>query len=268
MSDRTDNISSLLKPFGLTEEEARIYLVLLEKGTLTALEMSRFLRMGRTKVYRMLDKLKAKGVVSQKHTAHGFTFEANSPTVLELLLIEKRKEVEALEEAFPAVLHELRMFGGQQPHSKVLYYEGQRGLEQVTYNSMRAKGDLRTYEIHENMTAFVDETFAEEMRKSLVANHIFTKQLTNSNHIKPFTKVNQLINWWEVRHIEKRYIDISFEVLIYNEVYVMYAPHDENVFCVEIYNPSLAAMQKQLFDMAWKSAKKMTILNDNGEARI
>lgn len=65
MSEQTDSLILLLKPFGITSEEIKIYLNLLEENTLSALSISRNLHISRTKVYRLLDKLIEKQLVIQ-----------------------------------------------------------------------------------------------------------------------------------------------------------------------------------------------------------
>lgn len=156
-----------------------------------------------------------------------------------------------------------------QGKSKVLYYTGIEGLEQITWNSTRAKDTLRIYEIGQDMTAFLDPTFSEKIRQELLENQVFTKQLTNKKNILPYTKIGELVkNFWEVRHIDSRELEMQFEGLIYNNVFCLYNFREKDQFCVEIYNEKLAQMQKQLFDFIWAKAKKLTILNDFGEAKL
>ena len=61
---------------------------------------------------------------------------------------------------------------------------------------------------------------------------------------------------------------IKFEVLIYNDVYVMYRYKGKEVFCVEIYNQELADMQRQLFRYMWKKARRFKVLNKEGKAEL
>ena len=63
-------------------------------------------------------------------------------------------------------------------------------------------------------------------------------------------------------------LTMKFEVLIYNDVYAMYQYGRGEEFCVEIYNPELATMQKQLFDYVWQTAQPMKKIGTHGEAKI
>ena len=86
MSDQTDTITSQLSRLGLTDEEARIYLYMAEKQAVTALEMSKYLHIGRTKVYRILDKLYSVGLTEQRLGPRGYLFEIKSPDFLQNIL--------------------------------------------------------------------------------------------------------------------------------------------------------------------------------------
>ena len=269
MSDRTDRLTGLLVPFGVSEEEARIYLVLLEHGVLSALQISRILKMGRTKVYRLLDKLIAKGLVVNQFDEVGFKFRAEPPEKLSLLVNLKRAEVASLQDSLPKVekvlLSRIASAGGE---SKVLYYRGKRGVSQVNFNMARAEGELLSMEL-ETASAFMDQRDAEEMRRELVRNKIMTRTLTNARHLAPYTKVHEIVEkYWEIRHLSKEVFEIKAEVFVYNDVYCLYKYTDNDVFAVEIYNQDLADMQRQVFSILWERGVEMEKIGDKGEVRV
>ncbi len=59
---------------------------MLECGKLSALEISRKLHMGRTKVYRILDKLIGDELAVNEYDEIGFKFVASPPEKLDLLI--------------------------------------------------------------------------------------------------------------------------------------------------------------------------------------
>lgn len=270
MSEQTDNIAKILTPFGISEEEAKIYLILAQKGVLSALQISREIGMARTKVYRILDKLLENKLVTVQMGDNGQKFEANSYSQLELLLKEREAETEKLRLNLPTIINQLGSIWGQgSQHSKVLYYTGLSGLEQVTWNSLRAQKYLRIYEVGQDMTAFLDPKFSEKVREELVNRQITTLQLTNKKHILPYTKVPRLAKeFWEVRYLDPKKLALNFEMLVYNDVLALYNFQKEDQFCIEIHNQNLATTQIQLFDFIWQTAKKMKTLDSNGEARV
>lgn len=259
MSEKVDT-TNLLKPFGLSEEETRIYLHLLAKGTRSALELSRELKMARTNVYRYLEKLVEKGLVQQKLTKQGKSFRASSYKQLEMLIIEKEQEVNFLRKVSPVVFQELASLQrGREEKTKILYYEGWDGLKQITWNSTEAKDELFIFEI-KDMSAFLDYGIAEEVRKEFVRNKVFIKELTNLRKVPAWTKVEELVErYWQVRYVDPRELKMKFELLIYNNVYAIYGFEGDDIFGIEIYNDKLVSMQKQLFRFMWGKAKPMKI---------
>lgn len=270
MSDRTDSLISLVEPFGVSENEARIYVALLERGVMSALKISRYLKMGRTKVYRVLDGLIEKGLVVQLYNERGFTFEAAAPAKLEMRLKQRRKELEGLEESLPSVVERLEALGGLGGLGVgVRYFEGLAGLEQITLSSLEAKDELLIYEMDQDMSAFVSHEFAEEMRRELVKRKIVTRQLTNKQRIESFTSVREYVrNWWQVRYVDPKLLPIQFEVLVYNSTYCLYTFEGKKVFGVEIEHEQLAAMQKMQFEYVWGTARVLERVGGEGEAAL
>lgn len=269
MSDRSDILSKALQSFGIQPEESIIYLHLLQNSAQSALMISRELHMARTRVYRLLDKLMAKSLVTQQLDHLGFKFQATPYTQLELLLTEKEQQVKNLRLSMPALFDQFsHIMGGHDSKSKVYYHHGIDGLKHVTWNSLEAKDTLRIYEKYDSMSVFLPQEFSEIVREELVKRKITTYQLTGVKHIQPYTAVSSLMNFWEVRYVDPKLLTMKFEVLIYNDVYCMYQYGKGEEFCVEIHNPELAAMQTQLFDYVWQTAVPMKIISDQGEAKV
>lgn len=267
MSDQTDILISQVNRYGLSDDEGRIYVFLLHNGFSTALHMSRKLRIGRTKVYRLLDVLKKKQFVEFRVDDHGMQFGAVQPSRFQRIISEKELEIHELKTSLPDFIAQLQKFSSQnQEKSKVLYYEGIEGLKQVSYNITRAKGELRVFEM-EHLSDFLPMEFSEQIRCELVEQHIHTKDLTNRTSFPGFTNVKEMIeNYSEYRCIDPQRLKIRFEVLIYNDVYATYTYKNDHIFCVEIYNDHLAEMQKQLFDFIWTQAVPMQFVDVRGAA--
>lgn len=268
MSESADRLTTLLAPYGLTKEEAQVFLYLQEHKHDTALAISRVLNFARTKVYRILDKLIDQGLVIVTISDRGRTFQAATIDQMSMIISQKELEVTTLKKNLAELDQQLKLLANKtQPESRVAYYEGVEGLKQVTWNSLKAKGDLLTMEITD-MDAFFSHDYAEDMRQRFVDHNVRIRTLTNVTKVLPWTNVPKIAtkDYWEIRHIPKDQLDIKFEVLIYNDVYTMYRYQDNKVFCVEIYSKELADMQRQIFEYMWQKAQRFRVLNDHGEA--
>ena len=271
LSKQTDIKHKVLHKLGLAHEEILIYLYLCDNQQSTALKISKENKLGRTKVYRILDKLYKLGLTDQIVGPRGFLFEPKPFENINQLLAEKELEVVDLRNSVPVLINDLKKLSKKFKESKdykILYYEGIEGLKQVTWNSTKGVNPLYLYEIAD-MNAFLEKPFAEKVRREIMKNGRITKQLTNTKKIKSFSNIREYIkSYWEVRYVDPKIFNIEVEILVYNNVIALYHTNVEEPFCVEIYNNKLAAMQKQLFEFMWKKAKKMKLTSPGGASQL
>lgn len=256
MSINTDNLISLLQPFGLDSEESQIYLDLLEKKVSTALKISRSSHVGRTKVYRILDKLIEKELVTQQLDNSGFKFVANDPSQIELLLSKQEGELTSLRHSLPQIIDSLKSISGSGvPGSKIFYYQGQRGLSQVNWNLLNAKGEFLSYEIS-TAEAYLPVAEAEKLRQALVDKKIMTKTITNNKHYKVISEIKDYMDkFCQIKFVEKETLNIEADIFIYNDVFAMcHYLGNKDVFCFEMHNQQLADMQREIFQNLWKQS--------------
>jgi sugar-specific transcriptional regulator TrmB len=267
MSDQANTIIESLGQFGLSSEEAKTYVLLLESGPMGALQISRKLKIGRTKIYRITEKLHQKGLVNGKIDDQGLKFEALSYRQLEVLAKQKEVEALALKKSVPELFGQLANIADNE-RSRVIYYTGIEGLKQVTLNSLEAQDELRLFEI-KDMSQFLNYGYAEEVRKEFVRRKVKIRELTNQTSYSGWTKVKGLVgDLWTCRYIDPKQLEMKFEMLVYNDVYALYSFKGEDIFCVEVKSKQLAEMQKQIFDYLWLNAKPMKILDDEGASKV
>jgi len=91
----TKNVD-FLRDVGLTEAESRVYLCLLQEGTLKAGRISKVLGLHRRSVYDAIDRLRQKGLISYIKTNNINSYEAADPNQLLTLLKEKEKNLQSI----------------------------------------------------------------------------------------------------------------------------------------------------------------------------
>lgn len=269
MSEKADTLISLLSQYGLTEEEVRAYLEIVAGRGDTALKIAKLTKLSRTKVYRILDILLAKKFIIARIGERGMRFLATPPDQLDFLVSDRENELSKLKKSLPLLQSELTKLSSQSTEStQVRYYHGVDGLKQVTYNSLKAKGELLTYELS-TMNAFMDQDEAEQLRERFVENKVHIKTLTNMSEMLAWTSVAEMVEkYWEIRHLDPKDKPFQFEILIYNDIYCMYKYTGNEIFCVEIKNAELASMQRTLFYYLWDMARPLTILDEYGTAKL
>lgn len=267
MNYRKTRHINFLRKFEIEEEEASIYLYLLENGAKTALELSNEIKLSRTVIYRIVENLVLKGLLTENLEENGRRFEANPPDTLKIKMIEKELRIKSLEESLPEILEMLSLVSNNNiSKSSIKYYRGVEGLKQVTWNETKAVKEFRIYEIGK-MADFVENDFNRQVLQEFVNNKITDYQLTNRAPFNDFTDVEEFVQkYWKVRYISKEDIAINFETIIYNNVYGMYEYKGSEIFCIEIYNDKLAETQKNIFDFVWSYARPLKLINNRGKA--
>lgn len=268
MSDIKNMLQREFKTLGLTDVEGLV-LSSIYDGHDTASAISKATKVSRTRVYRVIERLLDQGFVVGDLQKYGSRFFPPESSALDGLLTTQRARLKQHESAInnlKGLLAELKK--QTKRSSKVRHYKGQDGYKQVNWNSTKAKGALRIYEL-DNLTVLTEKNFAEEVRLEFSKKTDFTIfQLTNLKNIEDYTNISEILDMWEVRHLPKSVIDITSETMIYNDVVVTYEMLDNEVFIVETYNKAYAEMQKQIFDQIWNLAKPMKVISSKGKAII
>ena len=269
MSEKADRLAESLEVFGLSRVEAAVYLALRVQGEMTALKLSRQLKLARTRVYRVLNRLLELGLVMQKLGGRGYKFVASDTAGFELLVKKRELELVRMRQAV-AVVDELVLQltdGEERKKSEIRYFTGVEGLKQVTWNSVKAE-ELLIIEM-EDMSALMDYSFAEKVRQEFVKRQVKIRELTNQRRLAGWTKVAELVaKHWQCRYISPKQLKVEYEMLIYNSVVVMYTLRQDEPFILEIHNPHVAAMQRQLFEFVWSQAERMRVINEEGAAEV
>ncbi len=156
--------SNILEEIGLSRGEARVYLALLELGTATTGPIAKQSGISASKVYKILDRLSAKGLVSYVLIGKTKHFKAANPKQIQRLIEQKQQELHNKEHEFSTILPELqRRLAIAQKKAQAEIYEGfkgfrtvfddmldtlKRGDELYTTGIPPAKGAIQRYFIH------------------------------------------------------------------------------------------------------------------------
>ena len=125
-------ISQTLSQFGLTANQGKIYLALLELGEAKVQEIAKKARILRTTTYEVLEQLKQIGLISMYHRHDVRLYMAEPPRKLTHILESKQQAVQM---ALPE-LESLYNIGDFKP--KIRYYEGLEGYKTVYEDSLKA----------------------------------------------------------------------------------------------------------------------------------
>lgn len=249
-------LHAYLNKLGLTPDEASVYLELLERGEGTPLSISRITGINRTKVYRLIEQMVESGLVVQEIRENSTMVSPAPIERVEELLKQKQGAVAELSKSWSEAAHMLSQVQlSHQAETKVKYYKGKSGIEQMVWNVLKAKNEIVGYTFrdlsHFVGAKFMDSFVEEFKRRNLKMRDIYSDEYKASEPVD---------NDWggkiESRYLPGKILSIPHQMDIYDDVVTFYSWNEGEVWGTEIYSPKVAEMQKQLFELAWEKAKK------------
>jgi len=246
-------ITSQLEQFGLDDVEVQIYLNLLEKGAKTPLDLSHETNINRSKIYRYLERLKAKHLIEETDKGRGLRLKAARPDTLQLLILEKEQQLKNQKELLPDLLKELTALPVTTKSGfEIKHYHGTEGLQQMLWNHLSAKKEILVFG-YENRNNIAGKTFAETIRQEQVARKITKIEIENATDQGNYwyTSVPNWGKYYKSRYIPPRVLHIKQYQVIFNDTISILNWADGNKVGVEVTNPGFAEMYKQIFWKFW-----------------
>lgn len=259
--DEKTTLRHYLAKLGLAPELADIYVALHSHGAQTISQLARNARLDRIKIYRLLDELKASGLIEIEVRYKRNIIRAAPISNLQLLIAKKEQELSDLKKSYPRIVAEFtqRQLGSHA--ARVQFYEGADGLKQMLWKQTKSRGENLSI-LHGNMQHATNLAFFERWTKkcnemgvrfrSVVDEHFIEGQATWYAMHR-----NEKLARWEGRHISSEHFPITYSTAIYDDTVLQYAWNDERTFGIEIESPDIAQMQRQLFELLWEKGQPL-----------
>lgn len=247
-------IQEHLRFLGLTEEEIKIYLLLLKFGTSSVAQISRQTGIGRVNCYHHIEKLKKKGCISASQKSKIKQFSAENPKVF---LNQQIERLNIAQEIVPE-LNALATTSGQRP--RVQIFEGRSGIRNIfeTMTTEQRGGEIVSFSNFDRMTEFATDWLRDHF-KTRLANG------TKTRFIAPWTqKAESFRGSFFPKEFDERLLEIFLispqefhfesEISIFNGNIASMNLHGESPVGVLVHNAELFRTQKAIFDLAWLGA--------------
>lgn len=249
-------LTQYLQPLGFSDEAINLYAVLTQNGPLSFLAAARASGIERTKLYRLSETLRQKGLIEEIVGHKKKLIKAANPNKIYLMIKELRSNAETLQNSFSCFTNLVNSLASSPPTTKVLYYNGKEGLKQILWNELNAQTEILTYDytvIQEASSKQFFDNWADEfeikgLKMRELRGNTFLKTMT-LNYPRRYIKN---ASW---RYIPPEIFDITHQLDIYNDVLAIFNWYQGEVFGVEIHNQKIADSQKQIFEMFWQLAK-------------
>lgn len=242
-------IPQTLAQFGLTPNQTKVYLALLELGEAKVQEIAKKARILRTTAYEVLEQLSEIGLISLYMRHNARMYMAEPPRKLAQILESKQK---IMEEALPE-LESLYNIGDFKP--KIRYYEGLEGYKTVYEDTLTAK-TKRLYAIlsMQDMLEKLGEKYMNDYIARRISLGIRLSVIRIGPHeIKPiWPSVKE-----DFRTVRLAPSNFAFPLtmLIYDNKVTVMSTKREN-FGLIIESHEFMQTQKALFDVLWGASRE------------
>lgn len=244
---------------GLDPEIATVYITLHAYGPQNVLQLSRNSGVERTRLYRLIEKLKECNLVDIETHYKRKLYKPAPFTNLQILLSSRRQAINDLEAEMNQLHGKLEQTSLQSPLTHVQFYHGPEGLKQMLWNETRATTENLAilYENMQNKTnlaffeRWVERCNGRDLKfRGIIGDHFrATQQEWYAKHS------NERLKNWSARQISPEVFSIRQSTVTYDDVVAHYNWKNGEIFGVEIHNKETAHAQRQIFEMLWSQAK-------------
>ena len=257
--DSDQKLQSYLKKADIEPAATKIYIELTKSGPSSALQLAKKSSISRTQVYRYLEALQNRGLVSAEQLSYGTLFRTLPLENLEGLIIDREAQTTSLRAELGDMATLLQHLAGSRgPQASVQHYYGLAGIKQANWNLTKAKDEFRIFEAA-HISNHLDKTFARRLRERFIECKLETFDLTNATHITAAEIEPYAPSRTHYHHIDPQVLTINFEVYIYNDIVTLLDYSQENMQAIEIHHPTLHTMMRQLFDAMWNLGEDLEI---------
>lgn len=229
----------LLMNLGLSRQETKVYLSLLERGASLVSHLGRDTGLHRPTIYAALAHLLKKNLVSVSPKCRQKFYVAESPEKLQFILGSFTDE-------FKKVLPELREMHARQGHRPVIrFWAGAHGVRGVLEDILQTLKPGDTYYRYNSRQAI-----------AAIGRHVVSdfKQRQDAKHLQRFVITDALADWQKTPNLNRSYklIPAESDLLSENILQVIYANKVAfgdvaNEAGVIIESPTFAALQRKIF---------------------
>ncbi len=264
----TKIIRAYFAKLGLEAEIADIYAALHTFGPQQISELARRSGVERTRIYRLIDALKASGLVEiETHNKYS-VFRASPIGNLQILISKKEQEVHELQSG----LDELRLAFDQSSlvsaTTRVQLFEGIDGIKQMLWNQTKSRGENMSI-LYENIQSRTKLAFFERWARACNEANLTFRSIVSDHFIESQRDWygghnNERLASWRARYVAATTFPIRHSTVIYDNVTAHYNWKNGEVFGLEITNQEIADSQRAFFEMLWQQGVDMHDLKDLG----
>lgn len=239
-----------LKLLGLTDNEIKVYLFILETGKCTGTDIRRKTGIANSRVYAALDALLQKGVITYEKRQLGKVYSALEPDVIKEVMRERLKKIEEVIPYLKTIQQK------EKSETETAVFEGFHGFKSALYKLVEECPVGETIDI----IGFSNQAYKNEKLASLLRNvnkaskkknHKFRMIL--DNHKNKFFEQRKKESLGKIRFMEKGFKSPAAIDIFKDYVFILL--WEETPYAFVIKNKNIADGFRIYFEFLWKIAK-------------
>lgn len=237
--------SEVLEELGLSKNEVKVYLTLLELGESTSWEISKKVKIHRTNTYDALNRLVKKGLASYITKGTKKLYQILDPSQLKNVL--KEKEL-ALERVLPELLMSRKMSGEK---SEAVILEGVHAFQKILLSWLDFNEPILAYGIPKNAPEMM-ENFIPHFHDARIKRNIPMYHIYNFNAGERIKYLN-IMPLTEAKYLSQKFYSTVSTNICGDEIALVL--WNENPIVIKIKNQQVADSYKAYFEVLWDGAK-------------
>ncbi len=242
-------IEETLKKIGMTENEAKLYVVLLKEGASASGKIIKKTGFQSSVVYHLLNTLIEKGFVSFVTQNKKKLFSATDPKLLEDFIKLKEQEIINLKKNFKLALNEMyNLKNSNKEEQKITIYTGVKGIQTIFNDLLDNSKEYWNYSTRDTFGKVMPK-YREYFRQMRINKKIKQKMIIADDKRKPNRPYQ-----------EKRYVPKEFSSPIgiqgYNDKVIIFIWDSEPPIALMLEGKKVSKVFKDIFETMWKSSNK------------
>lgn len=243
-------IAPVLKQFGLSEKEIKVYLALIEAGPTSVRKLAEKSDINRGTTYDILKSLREMGLASYYHKDTKQFFVAEDPTRLIDALEHKSQKLDEVKLKLTELVPQLKsLYGKSNDKPVVKYYEGNQGIKSILTDVLATVKEKQddAYSVFSSsaVRSYLYKAFPN-YTKQRIKNNIKVKTVAMGH---PGTKA-ELSDFKSLTVTEG---PPTYTLIYAGKVAMISVNAEEKPIGMIIEDEAIYNTQKQLFDFIWQS---------------
>jgi len=247
-----------LQDLGLSKNEAKVYLTVLELGASFVSSIANKSGISRVNCYYILDNLVKMGIMSSFTQNKIKYYNVESP---QIIINKQEEKLQKAKKIFPELLSITNSLAYK---PKIQYYEGLEGIKNIFEDTLSSKNELLGYTNLKDLPNVISEDFLKNYAKRKIEKNIKTRMLSPMSkeaktYLEKYYPKEFDRNLVEIFYVNSKEFNFDYEITIYENKTAIVSLNPSELMGLIIESPLYAKTQRAIFNLAWLGATSFVV---------